>query len=72
MKLFLIKFTDEVYMISYSDNKSADYVSKLNEKEIEKLVEEVTGFKIKIVDKLILYLLLLALLDNDINLCLHY
>ena len=51
----IIKFTDEVYMISYSDNKSAKYIHSLDSVEIEKLVYDTTGYKIKILDKLVFY-----------------
>jgi hypothetical protein len=44
-----------VYMISYSDNKSAEYVKDLNFTDLEKLVLKTTGCRIKILDKLVFY-----------------
>lgn len=44
-----------VYMISYSDNKSADYVKDLSDKDLETLVYNTTKYRIKIIDKLVFY-----------------
>lgn len=51
----IISFDKGVYMISYSDNKSARYVKDLNEKELENLIHESTGYNVKILDKLVFY-----------------
>jgi hypothetical protein len=52
----IIKMGDKgVYMISYSDNHSADEVSKMNAKDIEDLIYEITSQKIKIEDSLVFY-----------------
>ena len=44
-----------VYMISYSDNKSAEYVKDLSTKDLEELVYQTTKYRIKILDKLVFY-----------------
>ena len=47
--------SDNVYMISYSDNKSADYIKSVSNHQLEKIIFEITGYKIRILDKLIYY-----------------
>lgn len=52
----IIPWTEKgVYMISYSDNKSADYVKDLNDTQLEDLVYTTTRYRIKILDRLVFY-----------------
>lgn len=51
----IIEFHSGVYMISYSDNKSAKYVKELDEKQLEELIENTTGYRVKILDRKIFY-----------------
>ena len=51
----IIKISETVYMISYSDNKSADKIRTLKPKELENVILSITGFPITIKDILIFY-----------------
>ena len=51
----IIRMGESVYMISYSDNKSADKMKSLNITELENIILSITGFRITIIDTMIFY-----------------